>query len=550
MKKTVVQYLLTRLYDIGVSDIFGVAGDYSFPINDAICENNKMRWIGCCNELNAAYAADGYARIKGIAALSTTFGVGELSAINAIAGSYAEYLPIFHLVGMPSSGAQESKKILHHSLGDGDFTLFYKMFQPISCAQAILTPENCIEEVERLITYALFKRQPVYIGIPSDYAEMPIHTNKRYSVCTDIPQSNNQNLTKVINIILNKLLTSQKISLLPGILASRLGLTDELQTLINKSNLPYATMIMDKGVLNETASNYMGIYYGHLINTPVSEYIESSDCIISIGAMMTDMNTGCFTAAIPSEYHINIMPDYVKIGSTVYSQVYMKDVLAKLKERIPSFHQNHPKVQCLDESLFTGYQSISAEYLYSRFEKMFKENDIIFTDTGTPLMGLVFAQLPKGVQFCNQTLWGSIGWSTAAAFGAALAAPKRRVILITGEGAHQLTAQEICQFARFQLKPIIFIINNDGYLFERLICKDPEAYYNDIAKWDYEKLPAALGCHDWNCQKVTRCNELDIAINHAESSPFASYIEVVTDKYVAPELAHKLRGALDSLYSS
>lgn len=110
MKKTVVQYLLTRLYDIGVSDIFGVAGDYSFPINDAICENNKMRWVGCCNELNAAYAADGYARIKGIAALSTTFGVGELSAINAIAGSYAEYLPIFHLVGMPSSGTQESKK--------------------------------------------------------------------------------------------------------------------------------------------------------------------------------------------------------------------------------------------------------------------------------------------------------------------------------------------------------------------------------------------------------------------------------------------------------
>lgn len=109
MKKTVVQYLLTRLYDIGVSDIFGVAGDYSFPINDAICENNKMRWVGCCNELNAAYAADGYARIKGIAALSTTFGVGELSAINAIAGSYAEYLPIFHLVGMPSSGTQESK---------------------------------------------------------------------------------------------------------------------------------------------------------------------------------------------------------------------------------------------------------------------------------------------------------------------------------------------------------------------------------------------------------------------------------------------------------
>src|SRR3984957_8520168 len=100
--KTVIQYVLSRLHDIGVDHVFGVTGDYSFPINDAICKDSRINWVGCCNELDAAYAADGYARIKGVGALCTTYGVGELSAINGVAGSYAEHLPIFHLVGTPN----------------------------------------------------------------------------------------------------------------------------------------------------------------------------------------------------------------------------------------------------------------------------------------------------------------------------------------------------------------------------------------------------------------------------------------------------------------
>jgi indolepyruvate decarboxylase len=106
MTKTVIEHVLSRLHDIGVTDVFGVPGDYSFAISDAICGDRNMRWIGCCNELNAAYAADGYARIKGTAALCTTYGVGELSAINGIAGAYAEHLPVFHLVGTPNISTQ------------------------------------------------------------------------------------------------------------------------------------------------------------------------------------------------------------------------------------------------------------------------------------------------------------------------------------------------------------------------------------------------------------------------------------------------------------
>ncbi|WP_109850555.1 thiamine pyrophosphate-dependent enzyme [Proteus sp. CA142267] len=548
MNKTVVEYMLNRLYDLGISDVFGVAGDYAFPIEDTICNSSHMRWIGNCNELNAAYAADGYARIKGMAALSTTFGVGELSAINAIAGSYAENLPIFHLVGMPASGVQKSKRLVHHTLGNGDFDVFYQLGQRLACAHTILTPENCITEMERLIATALKERRPVYIGLPSDYATMqviehsPVTTPKK-------PISDQEILEKVVSLITEKLTHSNNICVLPGILSSRLGLSDNVQSFINKTGLPYATMFMDKSILSESHPQYIGMYDGKLMTPEVREFVENSEYVLGIGAMMTDFNTGSFTANIQPKQFINIMPEYVEIDSVIYSSIYMEDVLSALTERLPNKTYHQIKAKGLGKAVLSDNGKITAQYLYPHLEKFFKPNDIIIAETGTSSMGLGFALLPEGAQFHNQTLWGSIGWATPASFGAALAAPNKRVILITGEGSHQLTVQEISQFVRFGLKPIILVLNNDGYLIERLLCDYPEAYYNDLAQWNYHQLPKAFGARDWHCEKVTTIDELNKALEVAGTSENASYIEIVTERYEASELAQKLKESKSSLYS-
>jgi indolepyruvate decarboxylase len=136
MALTVIQHVLARLRDIGITDVFGVPGDFAFPVNDAICNHPDMNWIGCANELNAAYAADGYARVKGVGALSTTYGVGELSALAGVAGAYAEYLPIFHLVGTPRMAVQRSRALVHHTLGTGEYDLFRRMAEPVVVGHA------------------------------------------------------------------------------------------------------------------------------------------------------------------------------------------------------------------------------------------------------------------------------------------------------------------------------------------------------------------------------------------------------------------------------
>jgi indolepyruvate decarboxylase len=207
-----------------------------------------------------------------------------------------------------------------------------------------------------------------------------------------------------------------------------------------------------------------------------------------------------------------------------------------------------PPARGLGEPVGNPESPISPEYLYPRWEAFLRPGDILVAETGTVSMGLGFALMPAGSVFLNQTLWGSIGWATPASFGAALAAPERRVVLVTGEGSHQLTAQEIGQFHRFGLKPVVLCLNNRGYLIERLLCKDPESYYNDLADWNYSRLPSAFGCDDWFCAKVRTNGELDAALRKAETCGVGSYIEVVTDKMAGSPLALKLHESIRTLY--
>src|SRR4029077_12633166 len=213
--KTVIEHVLSRLKDLGISKVFGVAGDFAFPIEDAIVALPGIDWVGCCNELNASYAADGYARIHGIAALNTTYGVGELSAMSGIAGAYAEHLPVFHLVGMPNLPAQSGRALVHHTLGNGEFDFFHKMAENVVCASAIMTPQNVAYETERLIAEALYHRRPVYMAFPTDVASQPTVTN---SAPLDPPKSDPASLERAVSEIIEALRAARTACILPGFL--------------------------------------------------------------------------------------------------------------------------------------------------------------------------------------------------------------------------------------------------------------------------------------------------------------------------------------------
>lgn len=546
MPMTVMQYVLGRLKDIGIDDIFGVPGDFAFPVQDAIVEHPGINWIGCCNELNAGYAADGYARIRGVGAISTTYGVGELSAIGAIAGSYAENLPVFHLTGMPATKAQHDRRLVHHTLGDGQFDYFRKMAEPVTCASAIITPQNAVMETERLIIEALYQRRPVYMAIPSDVADREVLGTAQP---LNPPGSNPDSVRAAADAIVAALDDAETACVLPGILTRRLGLQSEVQAFIDAAGIPFATMFADKAVLEERQPSYIGMYDGRLMNPDVRAYVESCDRVVTVGTLMTDFNTGAFTARLDPMKTIAIRHHHTSVGPHEFPDVEMKDILAAITGR--TRHRDKEtslRPSSLGPVTGTGGDAITADALYSRWAEFLRPNDILIAENGTSSLGLAFALMPEGATFHNQTLWAAIGWATPAAFGAAVAAPDRRVVLVTGEGSHQLTAQEVSQMGRRGLAPIIFVLNNSGYLIERLLDKDPNVAYNDLASWRYSELPHALGCEGWYTGRVTTCGEFDEALKEAGQNGSACYIEVVTDKFAASPLALKMHENVGTLY--
>jgi indolepyruvate decarboxylase len=541
---TVIEYVLNRLSDLGVSDVFGVPGDYSFGVSDAIVAHPGISWIGCSNELNASYAADGYARIVGVGALSTTFGVGELSAINGIAGSFAEHLPVFHLVGMPDTGTQRRRALMHHTLGAGDYDVYARMTEPVVAGLAILTPENAVAETERLISQALYHRRPVYLGFPADLINKPVLSD---GFTIPPASSDPASLSAAASAILEALDAAETAVALPGILVQRSGAAAALESFIDASNLPFATMFMAKSVLDEQHPRFVGMYDGAIMNAPVKEFVESRDLVIDIASPFSDFNSGAFTSHIDPARLVSIGHHHVEAAGRVYPNVELGDVLEALASATARKDWEYSAPAARPAPKGAGDDPLTVDGLYPRWEQFLRPNDVVVAETGTVSMGLGFAHLPKGAAFHNQTLWGSIGWATPAAFGVAVAATNRRVLLFTGDGSHQLTAQEIAQFGRNGLKPIVFVLNNDGYLIERLLCKEPAIEYNDIARWNYSLLPAALGCDDWFTARVTTCGELDDALAMAATVETGAYIEVVTDAYAASPLAEKLGESLKAL---
>jgi indolepyruvate decarboxylase len=383
------------------------------------------------------------------------------------------------------------------------------------------------------------------MAFPADLAAAPVAGEARPIAP---PQSDPDALAHVVAVIAEALERARSACVLPGVLIARAGLQPALHALIDASGLPFATMFMDKSVLDETHPCYVGMYDGALMQPEVRAFVEAADQVLAIGTLMTDFNTGAFTSRLDPARTIAIGQHRVRVGDKTFFNVELGDVLKALTARLT--RRDWPKIaaETLGAAKGAGDDKIDADALYPRLAAFLRENDILVAETGTASMGMGFARMPSGANFYNQTLWGSIGWATPAAFGAAVAAPDRRVVLLTGDGSHQLTVQEISQFARRGLRPIVLVVNNSGYLIERLLCREPEIAYNDIAPWRYSLLPQAFGCDGWFSARVESCAELDRALEAANEAASGVYIEIVTDAYAASALAVKMHEAFKTLY--
>ncbi|TPX56251.1 hypothetical protein PhCBS80983_g04647 [Powellomyces hirtus] len=489
---TVGNYLLARLKELGCDMVFGVPGDFNMEFLDQIEDFDGVNWGYNTNELNAGYAADGYARIKGLGALCTTFGVGELSAVNANAGSLAELVPVVHIVGTPSTVSQADGAVLHHTLGNGDFNVFMRMFKEVTCAQASLVPENAAKEIDRVLRECVIRRRPVYIALPTDVAAKRITTEMKPLDLrpTPNPQKAEDEAVEHIMKVLEK---AERPAIMIDGCSQRFHVEKEVREFIDKSGYPVFAAPMGKSTVSEFHRQFRGSYVGTLTPAPVREEFESRDVVVMIGAIKSDFNTGGFTFQVPPERLIELHSYHTKVFHATYEDVGFAGILKRLSECVthrpwtfgPAYEGGTQGQQGDDA------QEIRHEYFWNALGKYLgAEPHIVVAETGTSSFGTSTQKLADGSRYISQVLWGSIGYATAASLGAAIAGRELdkplRTVLVTGDGSFQLTANEMSTFLRHKLTPIIIIINNDGYTIERYI-HGPDRSYNRTAMWKYAK---------------------------------------------------------------
>ncbi|OQE77031.1 hypothetical protein PENNAL_c0063G03259 [Penicillium nalgiovense] len=596
------EYLFRRIHELGIRSIFGVPGDYNLASLDYIAPCG-LNWVGNVNELNGGYAADGYARIKGIGALMTTLGVGELSAINALAGSCAELVPVIHIVGYPSTAIQEKRLPMHHTLGDGEFGQFAKMSAEISSAVVVLKEQS---DATRLIDETILEccrsSKPVYICFPVNLVKAEVDPSPLgCPLSLEQPSPNPMAVEDyAVDLILGRIRAAQNPVVILDGLAGKSHSLNTTRLFVQSSGIPCFITPMAKGIIDETLINFRGLYSGKPSEPTVYEQIQSSDLILEIGPRPTDFTTAGFQTDMPHIETIKFERHRIQMKFQGILGVGMNGVLERLSNVLdqgqsrsvstasttstpprnlsgtPDIHgtasplSSPPKENANGEEFmdFEGNvvdksQPLSQDWIWPRMASWLQEDDIVSADIGTAAFGSVWTRYPRGAVPLVQFLWSSIGYAVGAAVGAALAAredekesqgtQRRRTILLTGDGSLQMTAQEVSTMVRRNLGVIMFVVCNEGYTIERLI-NGMDEEYNDIQPWDYKLLPAVFQAapNTARTYAVRTRAELNMLLDDPSFGPASHYdennppplriVELYMDKYDAPECLHELVG--------
>lgn len=521
---TVGSFLFDYLASKGVTHVFGLPGDFALPAFRWL-QQSELEIITLTHEPSVGFAADGYARAHGLGVAMVTYCVGGLNMVNPVACAYAEKSPVLVISGGPSPTDRGKDVLMHHKVRS--FDTQRRIYEEVTCANTVLSdPETAGDEIMRVVDAVLEHSRPGYIEVPFDVVDMPIRLPKL--VNRPVATSNADNLAAMLEdaaVAINK---AKRPVIVADIELHRHGLTDLALEVAHKFNIPVASTLLSKSIISETDPLFIGVYSGPLSTAEVQEYVEGSDCLILLGAFITDVWFGFMSTSekLSRKHTMVATTEKMQIGSRTYEQVVLKEFLEQLRnapitprktgalppqppEPVPLKAEERP-------------QPISMANFFRILGLHVGENNTITCDTGDAMFGAIALRTKKPSNFLADAYYLSMGFAMPAAIGAMAAQPDNRVFVIVGDGAFQMTGTELSTAAKFGMKPIVFVLNNDGYGTQRFILDGP---FNEILRWNYTKMVDMLG--KGKAYKVTTNGELESAITTAIASDELALIEVV-----------------------
>ena len=482
-------YLIQRLYANGVRHVFGIPGDYVLAFYDQLLKS-KMRIVNTCDEQGAGFAADAYARVRGLGAVCVTYCVGGLKVANTTAEAFAEKSPVVVISGAPGMKEREKNPLLHHKVRE--FDTQKKVFEQLTVASTVLSdPQTAFQEIDRVLHAALRFKRPVYIELPRDLVFVPGIPN--YTTEEIHERSDRKSLQAALAEAEEMINRARKPVILADVEVHRFGLQDQVLKLVKKTNIPVAATVLGKSVIGEQHPFYLGIYEGAMGRDDVRQYVESSDCVIMLGAFMTDINLGIYTARLDPARSIYATSEKLSIRYHTYEEVRFKDFMRgllglRLRRRtlgnIP-----HPR-PIQTQASRNGEAKLTVKRLFERLNAFISENTVVVADVGDALFGATDLFIRHRTEFLGPAYYASMGFAVPASVGAQMANPKLRPLVLVGDGAFQMTGMELATTARYKLNPVVVVLNNNGYGTERHMQDGP---YNDVWPWRYSRLPEVLG---------------------------------------------------------
>ena len=413
------------------------------------------------------------------------------------------------------------------------------MYEKITVASTqLVSAETAPAEIDRVLSACLSHKLPVYISLPADVVMMKCNRPNAFLFPTPAP-SDRDALREAIREALGMLDKAEKPVVIGDVELIRFKLQKEFAGFLDKTGFPYVTMMLGKGVLSGQHPQFIGLFEGDRSRDYVRNRVESADCILQLGSLMTDFNTGGFTTNLDDAKTIRANIRSVKIKHHYYENVDLHDFILGLTEKLSRRDPATLDIRraadgCVhrhtEPYLPDAPKPLTIKRFFDRMSHFIKNDSIVIAETGVSLFSAAEMLLPEGATFIGQAFYGSIGYTVGATLGACMAAQDRQVVLFVGDGSFQVTCQDLSTMIRNRLKPVIFLINNDGYTIERVICDRP---YNDIQPWRYHKLVEVFG--GGVGLDVRTEGELEDALEKAAAADGLVFIEIHTGRLDCPE---------------
>ena len=522
---TVGSFLFDYLYGKGVGHLFGIPGDFALPTFRWL-EQSKIKLVTMTHEPSVGFAADGYARVHGLGVALVTYCVGGLNMLNSVACAYAEKSPMIVLSGGPSPNDRKADPLLHHKVKS--FDTQRRIFDEVTCASAVLLDaDTAAEEIIRVVETVLKECRPGYIEIPFDIVDMPI----KAPVIRNLPpeESDAENLQAAIDEAVATINAAKQPVIVADVELHRHGLTDLAVGIAQKFNIPIAATLLSKSVISETNPLYIGVSSGGFSEEACRKYVEESDCVIMLGAFITDVFLGLNTAKLERKKTILATTEKTRIGLHGYDNVLFDDFLeglqtARIKKR-PAFKNPNPAVEPKPLTAKERSEKLTAEAFFRILSLTMVEGSTLVCDTGDSLLGAIGIRTAKPNNFLSDAYYLSMGFAIPAAVGAMCGAPKSRAYVVVGDGAFQMTGMELSTCAKYKMKPIVCILNNDGYGTQRHIIDGP---FNNIHRWNYAGVTDFIGYG--KSVRVDTKGDLEKALVKAAESDDMWVIEAIIPK--------------------